>query len=265
MDFLNRCLRSRNLFLSAGLPDLRCFWKALSLCLAIRLSFLVDSRILFLVLEGFEGMNLFVREIRVDWRSSRSEEHTSDLHSTLTSLTNKFIPSKPSSTRNNLPWATKNSNGLLDKETELFQKHRKLGKPADRRKFLDLKHLFRKSIKRSYKSYHEDILDVALNCLTSKPNTKKSLHFSNSLNKILPLLHLYTNTILSIRTTPLKPLFLMNSSITVPVACWNLYLHSESKKTFFKLNHIRNTITLENYISLINTSLLQIWDHKCTR
>ena len=188
-----------------------------------------------------------------------------DLHSTLTSLTNKFIPSKPSSTRNNLPWATKNSNGLLDKETELFQKHRKLGKPADRRKFLDLKHLFRKSIKRSYKSYHEDILDVALNCLTSKPNTKKSLHFSNSLNKILPLLHLYTNTILSIRTTPLKPLFLMNSSITVPVAYWNLYLHSESKKTFFKLNHIRNTITLENYISLINTSLLQIWDHTCTR
>jgi len=38
---------------------------------------------------------------------------------------------------------------------------------------LDLKHLFRKSIKLSYQSYLEDILDVASNDLTSKPNTKK--------------------------------------------------------------------------------------------
>ena len=41
-----------------------------------------------------------------------------DLHYTLTSLTNKFIPSKFCSTRNK---STKNSNGLLEKETELFR------------------------------------------------------------------------------------------------------------------------------------------------
>ena len=41
---------------------------------------------------------------------------------------------------------------------------------------------------------------------------KHSLHFSNIPNKIMPLLYLYINTILSIRTTPRKPLFLMNSS-----------------------------------------------------
>ena len=69
-------------------------------------------------------------------------------------------------------------------------------------------HLF----KISYQSYLEDILHVASNDLTSKPNTKNSLLFSNIPNKILPLLHLYTNTILTIRTTPRKPLFLMNSS-----------------------------------------------------
>ena len=56
------------LFLSAGLPDLRCFWKTLSLCLAIRLSFwLTKWR-----LESFDGMNLFVREVSVEWRSSHS-------------------------------------------------------------------------------------------------------------------------------------------------------------------------------------------------
>ena len=45
-----------------------------------------------------------------------------DLHSTLTSLTSKFVPSKLSSTRNNLPnGSTKNSNGLPGKETELFR------------------------------------------------------------------------------------------------------------------------------------------------
>jgi len=39
--------------------------------------------------------------------------------------------------------------------------------------FLDLKYLFRKSIKLSYQSHLEDILDVASYDLTSKPNTKK--------------------------------------------------------------------------------------------
>ena len=57
-------------------------------------------------------------------------------------------------------------------------------------------------------SYLEDILDVVSNDLTSKPNTEKTLYTY----KILPLLHLYANTIRSIRTTPRKPLFLMNSS-----------------------------------------------------
>ena len=78
--------------------------------------------------------------------------------------------------------------------------------------FLDLKHLFRKSIKLSYQSYLEYMFYVASTDLTSKPNTKNYLHFSNIPNKILPMLHLYTNTILSIGTTPRKPLFLMNSS-----------------------------------------------------
>ena len=68
MDFLNRCLRSRKSFLSEGLPGFRCFWKALSLCLAMRLSFWLTQGRLFLVLESFKGMNLFVREVRVEWR-----------------------------------------------------------------------------------------------------------------------------------------------------------------------------------------------------
>ena len=78
--------------------------------------------------------------------------------------------------------------------------------------FLDLKHLFRKSIKLSYQSNLEDILDVVSNDLTSKLNTKKIFTLLNIPNKILPLLHLYANTIMSIRTNPRKPLFLMNSS-----------------------------------------------------
>ena len=70
-------------------------------------------------------------------------------------------------------------------------------------KFLDLKHLFRKSIKllRIFLMWHQQ------SYLQTEKNN--SLHFSN---KILPLLHLYPNIILSIRTTPQKPLFLMNSS-----------------------------------------------------
>jgi len=61
---------------------------------------------------------------------------------------------------------------LLYKETELF---RNIGNQVNLliEKFLDLKHLFRKSIKLSYQSYLEDILDVASNDLTSTPNTKK--------------------------------------------------------------------------------------------
>ena len=68
----------------------------------------------------------------------------------------------------------------LDKETELFGNNGNHVKLLIEKKFLDLKHLFRKSINHSYQSYHEDILDVASNDLTSKPNVKKkSLHFAN--------------------------------------------------------------------------------------
>ena len=101
--------------------------------------------------------------------------------------------------------STKNSNGLLDKETELF---RNIGNQVNMliEKFLDLKQLFRKSFKLSNQSYLEDILDVASNDHTSEPNTIFFLNFYIPY-KILPLLHLYANKILSIRTTPQKPLF----------------------------------------------------------
>ena len=66
-----------------------------------------------------------------------------------------------------------------------FQKHRKSGKPADRKKVLDLMHLF----KLSYQSYLEDILDVTSNDLTSKPNTKKTLlkHSKQDSASVAPL------------------------------------------------------------------------------
>ena len=56
-----------------------------------------------------------------------------DLHSTLTSLTNKCIPSKLSSTRNNLPWVNQKLKRIAIQRDRAFQKHRKSGKPADRK------------------------------------------------------------------------------------------------------------------------------------
>ena len=136
-----------------------------------------------------------------------------DLHSTLTSLTNKLIPSKLSSIRNNLPWVNQKLKRIARQRDRAFQKHRKSGKPADRKKCLDLKHLFRKSIKcSSYQSYLEDILDVASNDLTSKPYTKKTLNTYQTIQTRFCLCYTSTHTILSIRTTPWKPLFLTNSS-----------------------------------------------------
>ena len=44
-----------------------------------------------------------------------------DLHSTLTFLTNKFIPLNSLATEIISLGSAKNSNGLLDKETELFR------------------------------------------------------------------------------------------------------------------------------------------------
>ena len=98
-----------------------------------------------------------------------------DLHSTLTSLTNKFINSKLSSTRNNLPSVNqklKSPNFLNNPTLRIF-----LMWPQNWVKW--------SSLQTQYKQF---------------------LHFSNIPNKILPLLHLYTNTILSTRTTTRKPL-----------------------------------------------------------
>ena len=82
----------------------------------------------------------------------------------LTSLTNKLIPPKLSSTRNNcrrLPWVNQKLKRMLDKRTEFF---RNIGNQVNlliEKMFLDLKHLFRKSIKLTYQSNLENILDVA--------------------------------------------------------------------------------------------------------
>ena len=59
-----------------------------------------------------------------------------DLHSTLTSLTNKFIPSKLSSTRNNLPWVNQKLKRIAGQRDRAFQKYRKSGKPANRKKIM---------------------------------------------------------------------------------------------------------------------------------
>jgi len=104
------------------------------------------------------------------YSSLNAVQQWDDLHSTLTSLTNKFIPSKPEMISLG---SAKNSNGLLDKETELFRNIGNQVNPLIEKTFPDLNHLFRKSIKLSYQSYLEDILDVAATDLTSKPNTKK--------------------------------------------------------------------------------------------
>ena len=64
----------------------------------------------------------------------------------------------------------------------------------------------------SYIACYTIYIFLPATCLWIFIDTKNSLHFSNIPNKILPRLHLYTNTSLSIRTTPRKPLFLMNSS-----------------------------------------------------
>ena len=132
-----------------------------------------------------------------------------DLHYTLTSLTNKFIPSKLCSTRNK---STKNSNGLLEKETELFRNIVHQVKLLIEKSFL--------TSSTSSESPSNFLINPTLRIflmwpqmiLPPNPIQKNSLHFSNIPNKILPLLHLYANTIRSIRTTPRKPLFLMNSS-----------------------------------------------------
>ena len=44
-----------------------------------------------------------------------------DLHSTLTSLTNKFIPSKLSSTRDNLPWVNQKLKQIARQRDRAFQ------------------------------------------------------------------------------------------------------------------------------------------------
>jgi len=57
------------------------------------------------------------------------------LHSTLTSLTNKFIPSKLTSTRNNLPWVNQKLKRIARQRDGAFQKHRKSGKPLIEKSF----------------------------------------------------------------------------------------------------------------------------------
>jgi len=148
--------------------------------------------------------------------------------------------------RNNLLWVNqKNSNGLLDKETGLF---RNIGNQVNL--------LIEKSFLTS-STYSESPSNFLTNptlriffmwpkmILPPNPIQKFSLHFSNIPNKILPLLHLYTNTILSIRTTPRKPLFLINSS--------NLFLVG-SLLTASALSQTDQCYTLQSHPKVLRNS-----------
>ncbi|WAR07637.1 hypothetical protein MAR_017595 [Mya arenaria] len=126
--------------------------------------------------------------------SSLSAEHLWDnFHSTLTSLTKKFIPSQLSSSRNNLPWVNQTLKRFARKSDRAYRKQRKSGKAEDRKRFLDLKHILRKSIKVSYQSYLKDILDIASNDETCKPNTKNLFtllkHSKQDSASVAPLTH----------------------------------------------------------------------------
>ena len=114
----------------------------------------------------------------VEYSSLNAVQLCDDNHSTLTSLTYKFIPSKLS----NLHRVNQKLKRIARQRDRVFQKHRKSGKPADR------------------KSPSKFLTNPTLTIFLMWPQM------------ILSLLHLYTNTILFIRTTPRKPLFLMNSS-----------------------------------------------------
>ena len=70
------------------------------------------------------------------YSSLNAVQQRDDLHSTLTSLTNKFIPSKLSSTRHNLRWVNQKLKRIARQRDRAFQKHRKSGQPADRKSFL---------------------------------------------------------------------------------------------------------------------------------
>ena len=75
----------------------------------------------------------YIPTLKAKYSSLNAVQLWDDLHSTLTSLTNKFIPSKLSSTRNNLPWVNQKLKRIARQRDRAFQKHRKSGKPADRK------------------------------------------------------------------------------------------------------------------------------------
>ena len=158
---------------------------------------------------NWDGMKQALEAYHQDMRESGKDSSLNavqlwdDLHSTLTSLNNKFIPSKLS----NLIWVNQKLKRIARQRDSVFQKHRKSGKPADRKSPSNV------LINPTFRVF----LMWPQMILLPNPIQKKSLPFSNIPNKILPLLHLYENTILSIRTTPRKPLFLMNSSSLILV------------------------------------------------
>ena len=117
-----------------------------------------------------------------------------DLHSTLTSITNKIIPSKQKGPEIISLGSTKNSNALLDKETELF---RNIGNQVN----LLIEKCFLTS-----STYSESPSNFLINptlrifLMWSQtiipPNTiqNNSTLLTNTTNKILPLLHRVTQT-----------------------------------------------------------------------
>jgi len=122
-----------------------------------------------------------------------TEELWIDFSNTLNFLTDKWIPSKLSNTRNNLPWVNQNIKRLIRRRDRTFKKAKTSGSTSDRKKFLDLKHLVRKKVKEAYNQYLENILNTSSTdaSRSNKPNSKRLYsfikHSKQDSAEILPL------------------------------------------------------------------------------
>ena len=75
-----------------------------------------------------------------------------------------------------LPWVTQSPKRLYRRRDRLYRKHIKSGKAADKKKYLNLKHLVKKNTKLAYQNYLQDILNIENpddNPNNKHPNTKK--------------------------------------------------------------------------------------------
>ncbi len=116
-----------------------------------------------------EECSKFANDFKESYLSRSPDENYKEFTSFIDKVIDKYVPSRMTSTRTDLPWLDQLIKRMCRKKARLFKKHKRTKKPSDKQKFLDYEKVTKKAIRQAHWQYINNILQESLDKNDTKP------------------------------------------------------------------------------------------------